>query len=118
MRRSSRPRESEIQSAVIAHWRALGTLGSLVAAIPNAGALGQPGLTAGVSDLLVMGGLIRIGFIELKREGGIESEAQQIFRARCASLTIPCVVTFGRDEPIALLERWEIVRRQVGRAAA
>ena len=112
MRRST-IRESAIQSAVIAHWRALGAPGSLVAAIPNAGALGQPGLTAGVSDLLVLGGLVRVGFIELKRDGGKESEAQEAFRRQCEALAIPCVVTFGRDEPITVLERWQVVRPQV-----
>lgn len=117
-RRSLRPRESAIQAAVIDHWRALGRPDTLVAAVPNAGALGQPGLTAGISDLLVLGGLVRIGFIELKREGGVESNAQESFRRRCEALAIPCVVTFGRDEPIAVLERWEIVRRQAGRTAA
>jgi len=118
MRRATVPRESAIQSAVLKHWHFFGTPGSLVAAVPNAGALGQPGLTAGVSDLLVLGGLIRVGFIELKRDCGVESDAQVAFRERCEQLAIPCVVTFGRDEPIAVLERWEIVRRQVGRAAA
>lgn len=118
MRRPTPPRESAIQSAVMDHWRSLGLPGTLVAAVPNAGALGQAGLTAGVSDLLVLGGLVRIGFIELKRDGGVESDAQKAFRQRCEHLAIPCVVTFGRDEPIAVLERWEIVRRQVGRAAA
>lgn len=118
MRRPISPRESVIQSAVLAHWKALGLPGTLIAAVPNAGALGQAGLTAGISDLLVLGGLVRVGFIELKRDRGVESAAQEAFRRRCEALAIPCVVTFGRDEPIAVLERWEIVRRQAGRGAA
>ncbi|MFG5120847.1 hypothetical protein [Methylorubrum sp. POS3] len=111
-------RESAIQSAVVEHWRVLGLPDTLVAAIPNAGALGQAGLTAGLSDLLVLGGLIRIGFIELKTARGVESDAQIAFRERCDRLGIPCVVTRGRDEPIAVLERWGVVRVQVARAAA
>ncbi|GJE29756.1 hypothetical protein [Methylobacterium organophilum] len=110
-------RESAIQAAVIAHWRALGLPETLVAAIPNAGALGQAGLTAGLSDLLVLGGAIRIGFIELKTDRGVESEHQARFRIRCEHLGIPCVVTHGRDEPIAVLERWGVVRPHIARAA-
>ena len=49
------PRESDIQSAVLEHWKTLGRPMTLVAAIPNAGAMGQPGLTCGLPDLLVMG---------------------------------------------------------------
>lgn len=110
-------RESAIQAAVIAHWRALGLPDTLVAAIPNAGALGQVGLTAGLSDLLVLGGLVRVGFIELKTARGAESAAQVTFRERCERLGIPCVLTRDRDEPIALLERWGVVRPQMARAA-
>ena len=96
-RHPPRLRESAIQAAVLDHWRTLGRPGTLVAAIPNAGALGQAGLTAGLSDLLVMGGLVRIGFLELKREGGRESVEQKAFRHRCEALAIPCVVIVGRD---------------------
>ncbi len=49
MPRRSLVRESAIQSAVVEHWRVLGLPNTLVAAIPNAGALGQAGLNAGLS---------------------------------------------------------------------
>lgn len=111
-------RESAIQAATIEHWETLGLPDTLVAAIPNAGAHGQAGLTAGLSDLLVLGGLVRVGFIELKTARGVESDAQIAFRERCERLGVPCVLTRGRDEPIAVLERWRIVRPQVGRLAA
>ncbi|MGA4550601.1 hypothetical protein [Methylorubrum aminovorans] len=111
-------RESAIQAAVVQHWETLGLPDTLVAAIPNAGALGQAGLTAGLSDLLVLGGLVRVGFIELKTSRGVESDAQATFRERCERLGIPCVLTRGRDEPIAVLEQWRIVRPQAGRLAA
>ena len=48
------PREGLIQAAVVEHWLKLGVPGSLVAAIPNANAHGQPGLTRGLPDLLVI----------------------------------------------------------------
>lgn len=118
MARRSVLRESAIQAAVVQHWETLGLPDTLVAAIPNAGALGQAGLTAGLSDLLVLGGLVRVGFLELKTARGVESGAQVTFRERCERLGVPCVLTRGRDEPIAVLERWGIVRRQVGRLAA
>ena len=66
------PRISEkaIQTAVIDHWRALGTPGSYVAAIPQARAFGQPGLTKGIFDLLVMSPTLGVAFMELKTETG------------------------------------------------
>lgn len=109
--------ERSIQTAVIQHWRALGVPGSLVAAIPNAGALGQPGLTAGLSDLLVLGGIVRVAFIELKTSRGRTSDAQLAFQERCRALAIPCVVTHGRDEPIELLQIWGVLRPSIGVAA-
>lgn len=104
-------REANIQRAVLAHWRALGVPGSLVAAIPNAGALGQYGLTKGLPDLLVMAPGLPVGFLELKTDKGRPSSAQVEFKARCISLGIPHAITHGRDEPIAVLEAWGVVRR-------
>jgi hypothetical protein len=106
-----RVRESEIQRAVIAHWRKLGVPGSLVAAIPNAGAMGQYGLTKGLPDLLVMAPGLPVGFIELKAKvGGRLSEAQLDFKMNCANVGAPYALTYGRDEPIAILEKWNVVR--------
>ena len=50
--------------------------GSLVAAIPNAFAHGQPGLTRGLPDLLVIAPQLGrlTGFIELKTETGRMSD--------------------------------------------
>lgn len=112
------PLEKAIQAAVIQHWRRLGTDGSLVAAIPNAKAFGQAGLTKGLPDLMVITPKLgRVtGYIELKREGGSPSEAQLNLRALMAMLDIPYVITYGRDQPIQALEAWGAVRRQ--RAAA
>jgi hypothetical protein len=126
LRQAPDPLEKDIQSAVIDHWRLLGRPMTLVAAIPNANAHGQPGLTPGLGDLLVMGpdipGGLPIAFMELKRkrrsrrsETGKLSpteEAQAGFAILCAQLGILCPTVYGRDEPIEYLERWNIVRTQ------
>lgn len=111
-------RESAIQSAVCQHWRMFGLPHTLVAAIPNEGAKGQAGLTPGLPDLIVIGGKVRIGFIELKTRTGRLSLAQKTFRNLCAFASIPFVDTYGRDEPIAILETWGVVRPQVYAPAA
>jgi hypothetical protein len=105
------PRESLIQQACVDHWRALGIPGSLVACIPNARAHGQPGLTKGLADLLVLAPDLPVGFIELKRdENSVVSDEQLKFGELCAQLGIPFAVAVGRDEPIVILERWGVVR--------
>ena len=116
-RRAPPPLERENQAAVIDHWRTLGRPLTLVAAIPNANAHGQPGLTPGLADLLVMGpdipGRFPIAFMELKRSHrDRRSEAQENFATLCAALGIICTTAHGRDEPIEYLERWNVVRPQ------
>lgn len=107
------PRESLIQAACVDHWRLLGIPGSLVAAIPNAFAHGQPGLTKGLPDLLVISTLLGqlTGFIELKADGGTPSDDQIAVRDLMLASGIPYAMTWGRDEPIFLLEQWGAVRR-------
>ena len=102
--------EAAIHKAVVAHWRALGVPGSLVATIPNMGAMGQHGLTKGLPDLMVMAPGLPVGFIELKAEKGRLSEAQLDFKMSCEGIGVPYALTFGRDEPIAILEKWQVVR--------
>jgi hypothetical protein len=87
---------------------------TMVAAIPNAGALGQPGLTKGLPDLLVIAPSLpgNVAFIELKRDAdSIVSDAQLDFARLCARLGIRCAIAVGRDEPVRLLEHWGVVRR-------
>jgi len=112
------PSERDIQAAVLEHWKAAGTPGSLVAAVPNAGALGQAGLTAGLFDLVVMSRWLgdKTGWLELKREsrrnqknGGL-SDAQSDFMWIIDMLNIPHAVAYGRDEPIEVLRRWGAIR--------
>ncbi|WP_156453771.1 hypothetical protein [Methylobacterium sp. CCH5-D2] len=117
MMRHRLPRETQIQAAVVEHWRTLGLPNTLVAAIPNAGAMGQAGLTRGVPDLLVLGGNQRFGLIELKTATGRPSVEQLDVQALCRAIGVSCEITYGRDDPIALLEQWGVIRPQVGGAA-
>jgi hypothetical protein len=114
------PREGLIQAACIDHWKLLHAPGSLVAAIPNANAHGQPGLTRGLPDLLVISPRLGrlTGFIELKTDDGVLSDDQIAIGAIMAARGIPYAVTFGRDEPIRMLEEWGAVRKQATRAEA
>lgn len=107
-------RETAIQHAVIDHWRKLGEPNTLVAAIPNAGALGQAGLTAGLFDLLCIGPHIpgRVGFIELKTDTGKLSLAQEVFLGILQRYDISYAVARGRDQPIEVLEAWKLVKRR------
>jgi hypothetical protein len=107
------PLERDIQAAVVEHWRLLGGPHTLVGAIPNQNAHGQPGLTPGLPDLIVMGEGVpgRIALVELKRDGQSPlSDAQKDIRDLCSRLGITWRVARGRDEPIAILEAWGVVR--------
>jgi len=111
--------ERLIQAAVLDHWRKLGLPGTLVAAAPNAKAHGQAGLTKGLFDLIVMSPHLgdRTGWLELKADGGVLSEAQKQFKLVCLARNIPYAVAFGRDQPIMVLEEWGAVRRPAKAAA-
>jgi hypothetical protein len=108
------PREAAIQAAVLAHWKAFGVPGSLVAAIPNAHAHGQPGLTKGLFDLVVFSRTLgdRTGWLELKADGGRLSEGQRSFKVHLIARGVPYAVTYGRDEPIAVLIQWGAIKPQ------
>lgn len=112
MARAKQPTEKQIQSAVMAHWRCKGVPGSLVAAIPNANAHGQPGLRRGLPDLMVISPTLGelVGFLELKKVGGHLTEDQADFGQMCFMRGIPWRVAYGRDEPIAILEQWGAVK--------
>ncbi|MHC1549416.1 hypothetical protein [Phyllobacterium sp. K27] len=104
-------KESDIHKAVIDHWRAVGLPGTLVATLPNMGAMGQHGLTKGLPDLMVIAPGLPIGFIELKADRGNVTGAQRDFQLLCLQRGIPIAITFGRDQPIHVLEHWNVVRR-------
>lgn len=111
--------EKQIQAAVLSHWRSFAVPGTLVAAVPNAGAMGQPGLHRGLFDLVVMGGPFlggKTGWLELKTATGELSDHQKTFKDICIHAGVPYAVAHGRDEPIRVLEEWGVVR-PVARAA-
>jgi hypothetical protein len=108
------PSEKEIHQAAIEHWRLFGSPGTLVATLANAGAIGQPGLTKGLPDLMVIGPGVpgKIAFIELKRDRASPiSQAQLDFARLCLEHEISVIVAYGRDEPIKVLEGWSVVRK-------
>lgn len=108
------PIEREQQRAVVEHWKWLRQPNTLIAAIPNAGALGQPGLTPGLADLLVLGPELPggVGFIELKRDQrSVISDDQTKFAELCQRLGVPHAFAFGRDEAVKILEGWGLVRK-------
>ncbi len=102
--------EAQIQRAVIQHWKKLGRPNTLVAAIPNAGAHGQYGLTKGLPDLIVMAPGLPVAFLELKTDKGRIAAEQEAFGETCRGLGVKHAITRGRDEPIDLLERWGVVK--------
>jgi hypothetical protein len=113
------PSESQIAAAVVDHWRAAGMPLTRVFSIPNAGALGQPGLTKGAPDLCVMAPGLPVGFIELKKDlwikrdgslGERRTKEQVDFAIHCSQLNIPYALCSGRDEPIEQLRRWGVIR--------
>lgn len=106
--RTPKLKESQIHRAVVDYWRKAGRRDTLVATIPNQNAFGQHGLTKGLPDLIVIGPGIH-GYIELKTETGKLTQPQRDFQALCASHGIRHAVTYGRDEPIAVLKEWGIV---------
>ena len=108
------PREAAIQAAVLEHWLTLGLPGTLVAAIPNAFAHGQPGLTRGLPDLMVLSPTLgdRAGFLELKTDKGKPSAEQLAIGDLMKARGVPYAICYGRDEPIRWLELWEACRPQ------
>lgn len=103
--------EDRLQKSVMDYWKALGVPGSLVAAIPNKKAFGQPGLTPGLPDLLVVAPGLPCGFIELKTAKGTLSDNQEIILNLMDAANVKCAVCRGMDETIAQLESWGAVRR-------
>jgi len=112
-----RATEAQITAAVIAHWRARAVPGSLVASIPNMGARGQYGLTAGLPDLLVIAKGLPVGFIELKTERGKLSAAQLTIKDICLTAGVNHCVTYGLEQALDVLEGWRVIK-PVARSAS
>lgn len=106
------PSEDQITDAVVEHWRTFRTPNSLVAGIPNKRAFGQPGLTKGLPDLLILSPYLgdRTGYIELKTKRGRLSDDQLVMRELFLLRRAPYAVCYGRDEPIEQLRAWGAIR--------
>lgn len=102
--------EAQITKSVIDHWRRLGMPNTLVAAIPNAGAMGQYGLHRGLPDLLMIRPNGFVGLIELKADKGKLSDHQRAFADLARACELNYRITFGRDEPIAVLKEWMVLK--------
>lgn len=109
--KAGRISEKAIQTAVFAHFRAFGVPGAMLFANANARAFGQPGLTKGVFDITAINVDGQVGFLELKTAKGKLSADQEAFRMALIRAGVRCAVAYGRDEPIRVLEDWEIIRR-------
>jgi hypothetical protein len=110
--------ERDIQTAVMQMWRSLGRPHTLVAAIPNARAMGQPGLTPGLPDLIVIGGTVGIGLIELKTGKGRLSDSQQRIADLCEHHMLHHKVAYGLDQALRILTDWQVLRAYRGDASA
>ena len=104
--------EAALQRAVMQYLRLMLPKSVRAFAVPNAGALGQPGLTAGIPDICLVraGGLV--AFIELKAGKGRLSPAQAEFLDWCAEQGIPACVCRSVDDVRDLLSTWGIVTRE------
>ena len=94
------PTEKQLQGMLIEYWQACGLRGTRLFAIPNAGALGQSGLTPGIPDLGAYGGDKLNGrtlYIELKSRKGKLSNYQRIVLAEMSEAGVPAFVRKTHD---------------------
>lgn len=64
------------------------------------------GRVRGVPDLLVMGRGGRVGFLEIKRPGGIVSAAQLGFMAMAERMGIPCAAVCSVEDAVKAVREW------------
>jgi hypothetical protein len=102
------PTEAEITTALVERWQWFGTVGSLVAGVPNRRAFGQAGLSKGLADLIVMSPMLgeKTGWLELKTDDGKLSGPQLEFGRVCRDLGVPYAVCYGLDSAIEQLRKW------------
>jgi hypothetical protein len=104
--------EWQVQIAVMDHWKARGTPGSLVWAVPNGGyildkrtvaKLKAMGLTPGIPDLCVLVRGQKLLGLELKAGRGRQSPEQQAIEAAWIAAGGAYAVATGVDQALALL---------------
>lgn len=122
-KRAYRLSEAAIRRAAFTHWKLFRAPGTAIISIPNEGAdrrnrfvvldhIAQ-GMFPGAPDWGCLGpeaGKIR--FLEFKADDGKLSDEQKSCHALLRSLGFEVEVTWGRDEPIIVLERWGMCRPQ------
>lgn len=104
--------EAEIQRDVFANIRVRGAPGVVAWAVPNNPASRRTvGFRAGVSDInAVHRG--KFYAIELKKDGGRPSEDQLKFISEINAAGGYAFVAEGRDQALACLEAWNLLRRE------
>ncbi len=118
--KAPRPLEKDIQRAIVAYLRLARIF---VAAIPNgavlagdakrraiqSNALKRSGMVPGVADLMLIQRTAdgsRVGFFEVKREGGKMSPEQILFSDQCTDWRIPFAVVRSIDDVEESLRAW------------
>ena len=111
------PDESDIQRDII---KALAKMGLWAIHVPNEGQLSgnqlarykqaavlrANGLTRGALDLIVMASGGRVGWLEVKKPGGVLKPAQIGFMARLDRLAIPCAAVCSVEDAVEAVRGW------------
>jgi hypothetical protein len=112
--------ESDIQRAILQHYRARAADGVFMFAVPNGGfrrkveaaIFKATGTVAGVPDTIwVKGG--QVYALELKAPGGRPTEAQLATISKMEAAGAFCCVAEGLDRALAVLETWGLLRGHV-----
>lgn len=107
------PTEKQLQRMVLDYWRGAGLPGTRVAAIPNARAFGQSGLTRGLPDLMAYGGTGMDGvtlYIELKTAKGEISGFQKVIHKEMFAAGVPIALCRSFEEAHDVLVDWRICK--------
>lgn len=111
-RNKPRHTESKIQQSVV-EWFRYQYPKYIIAAIPNGGyrnareaaIMRKEGVLAGFSDLIIIAEH-NVLFMEMKTDGGKQSEAQKVFQNKVCKLGHEYVVSFSLESAILNIERW------------
>jgi hypothetical protein len=121
MRRALRVSEQQDHMALVKHLEVRAKPGVFWCHIPNgeyrakvtAAILSGMGVKRGVPDMMFISGG-RTYFLELKREGGRKSDAQNAVHAQLRRAGAIVDTAFGLDEALDALEGWGLIRGVVG----
>jgi hypothetical protein len=119
------PLEEQIQKSLVAQLRWRCRPGVIWFHVPNGGwrfkrtaaNLKALGVRAGVADLQFIWSDVpsvsRVLFLELKREGGVQSREQQQFQTECGTVCADYEIADSIDRAIAVLERYGILKAKL-----